>query len=154
MANNEGKGGFLTKMLGIEVIPPGNFDGVTEGHAPLPWFTTLVIGLSIVTAFVLTFPIWGERTEKNLADAYAASGSFEEWKAQHFVAGPLAQDPTPAAGEKQKMVGNIFSNNTAVAKSEGGFAWWDQGYTAALFFIIFVLGWTYVAVKNCADEGY
>lgn len=154
MANEEVKGGFLTKALGIEIIPPGNFDGVTEGHAPLPWFTMLVIGLSIVTAFVLTFPIWGERTEKNLKEAYSASGTFEEWKALHFVAGDRAQDPTPKAGEEMKMVGNIFSNNTAVAKSEGGFAWWDMGYTSALIFIIFVLGWTYVAVKNCADDGY
>lgn len=150
----QAKGGFLTKMLGIEVIPPGNFDGVTEGHAPLPWFTTLVIGMSIITAFVLTFPIWGERTEKNLSEAYAASGSFEEWKAQHYVVGSKTTDPTPKAGEKQKMVGNLYDNTTALAVSEGGFAWWDSGYTVALGFIIFVLGWTYLAIKNCADDGY
>lgn len=137
--------GFLGRMFNYEPPPPGVFDGVEEGHGPLPWFTTMNVVLAVVTAFALTFPLWGERKEGNLATVYNG------YVPADHIPGAGAQ---PLTGEGLTAVQNVFGNESSLMNSAGGFPWWDAGYTAAAIFITVVFIWVGAAIKNVVEEGY
>lgn len=135
--------GFLGRMMNFEPAPPGVFDGVEEGHGPLPWFTTMNVVLAVVTAYALTFPLWGERKEANLATTYSG------YVPADHIPGAAAQLPAQLTA-----VQNIYGNGTALATSAGGFPWWDMGYTASIVFITVVFLWVGLAIRNVVEEGY
>jgi hypothetical protein len=98
----------LTEEQAVAMMKKEKFGGILEGNRPVPPAIAALLVITVFTAFLVTFPLWGARPEVDPT----------HWSILEFG----NSEPT--------IVEKTFLN------AEHQSPWWDIGYTLAIPWVI------------------
>jgi hypothetical protein len=113
----------LTHEKAVEMMKTEKFGGIAEGNRPVPPAISGLLFITVITAFLVTFPLWGSRPEIDPT----------HWSIL------LYGDDEPTAVMK------TFNNEIHQSP------WWDVGYTIAIPWVIVFFASVGYVIKQLPD---
>ncbi len=113
----------LTHEKAVEMMKTELFGGIKEGNRPVPPAIAGLLFITVITAFLVTFPLWGARPEVDPT----------HWSILMYG------DDEPTA------VAKTFFNESHQSP------WWDKGYTIAIPWVVIFFASVGYLIKQLPD---
>jgi hypothetical protein len=151
-----------------------NLGGITEDNNRMPMPVVLLVVLTVITAFLVTFPLWGQRPTAELYAGYVKSmnspevmaiqnddeamkkiiqmnlGSGDQDKLPQFealMASKVDLGEYSVVGDRVVMA-NFEGNVKADGSPERKQPWWDKGYTIDIFYLTYFFVMVILLIKR------